>query len=455
MPQAKSRGMPDKQQETAPELVCFTVIVDDLVFPDGGTAMAQLGGGGPQTLFGYQLAAHALRGGVMACTGLAAGVGPDLPPSCVEWLHSIGVDTRGLVPHVRPTPRAWQVFEEDGRRTQVWRGAGDPCDELYSMLRPRIDNLPPHFLRAPTYHIGIHPLHPPLKLLRALREAAHAHGGLLSSEPYTAAERPASWEEVQALLRVVDVFSPNESEAASMVGPGSPLQMAHRLLEAAGPEGARVVVVRCGPAGVVAAWRGEDGTLSKGWQVPAVPDTKVADVCGAGNSFCGGFLASLAASRTADRSSSLSNASGATVAGHAYSPEALRDACVWGCVSASFMVEERGVPHTPLQALWPRAQQRAGSLRGKALRVSASASLSRTGCMQAHPGRALPAVAAGIAQRRAGGMAPRIKSSCTPVAARRLPGQLHPAALCRAGARVAVSARPGQARAGGHRVSLR
>lgn len=28
------------------ELVCFTVIVDDIVFPDGGTRMALLGGGG-------------------------------------------------------------------------------------------------------------------------------------------------------------------------------------------------------------------------------------------------------------------------------------------------------------------------------------------------------------------------------------------------------------------------
>lgn len=56
----------------------------------------------------------------MARLGLAAGVGPDLPDSCSAWLQGIGVDTSGLVMHARPTPRAWQVFEEDGRRTQVW-----------------------------------------------------------------------------------------------------------------------------------------------------------------------------------------------------------------------------------------------------------------------------------------------------------------------------------------------
>lgn len=34
------------------------------------------------------------------------------------------------------------------------------------MLRPRIDTLPPRFRAAVNYHIGVHPLHPPLKLLR-------------------------------------------------------------------------------------------------------------------------------------------------------------------------------------------------------------------------------------------------------------------------------------------------
>lgn len=39
------------------------------------------------------------------------------------WLQSIGADASGLVIQAasgqRPTPRAWQLFEEDGRRTQV------------------------------------------------------------------------------------------------------------------------------------------------------------------------------------------------------------------------------------------------------------------------------------------------------------------------------------------------
>ena len=93
--------------------VCFTVIIDDIVFPDGRTLMGALGGGGAhlhvqhlvrvdafktpshqvqncvpvefprcapsgaQSLFGYQLY-HEQR----ARVGLAAGIGIDFPPAC-------------------------------------------------------------------------------------------------------------------------------------------------------------------------------------------------------------------------------------------------------------------------------------------------------------------------------------------------------------------------------------
>jgi hypothetical protein len=40
---------------TALDAVCFTLIVDDIVFPDGATAMGVLGGGGPLTCFGLRL----------------------------------------------------------------------------------------------------------------------------------------------------------------------------------------------------------------------------------------------------------------------------------------------------------------------------------------------------------------------------------------------------------------
>ena len=97
------------------DVVAFTLIVDDLVYWDGSTLMGQLGGGGAQTLFGFQ-ALHS--GGARA--GLAAGVGQDVPESCLAWLEMNNIDISGLIVHPgAPTPRAWQNLEEDGRRHEV------------------------------------------------------------------------------------------------------------------------------------------------------------------------------------------------------------------------------------------------------------------------------------------------------------------------------------------------
>ena len=62
------------------ECVFFTLIIDDIVFPDGTTCMAQLGGGGSQSAFGFQLASMAQ--GIVSKVGLAAGCGGDLPDAC-------------------------------------------------------------------------------------------------------------------------------------------------------------------------------------------------------------------------------------------------------------------------------------------------------------------------------------------------------------------------------------
>lgn len=119
---------------------------------------------GPQTLWGFQLAS-----GQASNVGLAAGVGVDLPPQCRAWLEGIGVDTSGLVQvGGRPTPRAWQVFEFDGKRTQIWRVPEDAT--LYNMLRLEWEQMPAAFQSAANFHIGVHPLHPPLQLMDHLRK---------------------------------------------------------------------------------------------------------------------------------------------------------------------------------------------------------------------------------------------------------------------------------------------
>ncbi|KAH8937314.1 hypothetical protein BDL97_16G022000 [Sphagnum fallax] len=171
------------------EMVTFTIIVDDIVYPDGHSAMACLGGGGPQTAFGAKLWFSDNER-----VGLAAGIGADFPESCRTWLEETGIDTHGLLQWPLSTLRAWQILEEDGRRTQVWRMAVG--DEVWGMLRPEMSALP---------------------------------------LPY------------QDLVSSGHIFSPNEKEAVSLVGPGPPLELIERLSEL----GAEVVVLRRGPLGCI------------------------------------------------------------------------------------------------------------------------------------------------------------------------------------------------------------
>ena len=278
-----ARGPSPRAAASSPDACVFTVIVDDLVFPDGATKMGVLGGGGPQTAFG--LRAHPSD----LAVGLAAGVGPDLPAECLSWLRRNEVDDAGLalvvdrgeasedapapasapaweggargrlrlgpfpvsiLPRrartVPPHPPAWQITEPDGRRTQVWRTP--PCPDLYAMLRPPASALPPAYLAARAFHVGVHPERPDLDLLAALRAANPE--ATISVEPlHCRPERPPRPRRRRArVCRACDVFSPNESEAVSIVGPGDPRTLCERLAGL----GARVVCLRRGENGSAA-----------------------------------------------------------------------------------------------------------------------------------------------------------------------------------------------------------
>ena len=94
------------------DYVVFNVIIDDIVFPDGRTKMGVLGCGGPQAAFGMRLWSDSVA--------LVAAVGSDLPDNVRADLEALKISLDGLYDLGLPTPRAWQVMEEDGRRTEIW-----------------------------------------------------------------------------------------------------------------------------------------------------------------------------------------------------------------------------------------------------------------------------------------------------------------------------------------------
>ena len=246
-------------------LVTFSVIIDDVVLPDGSTRMGLLGGGGPQTAFG---ARHA---GLAA--GIAAGVGRGLERAFFE-LHEI--DTTGLREHPElPTLRAWQLFEADGTRTQVWRS---PRSAIRTQLARSIELLPPAYRSASAFHLGVHPEAVDVEFLAALR--ALPQRPLVSVECFRPADGPIDL----GFIAGCDVLFANETEAISLGAPDDPAAAA-RWLSA---QGASVGVIGCGRRGSVAC----DGESVV--SAPAQGATGDVAALGAGNVYCGAFSATLA-----------------------------------------------------------------------------------------------------------------------------------------------------------------
>jgi len=280
------------------DFVTFGIILDDIVCPDGTTHMGVLGGGGPQTAWGM---AAALGSG--AAVGLVAGVGRDLDERLLTPLLAAGIDLGGVRITDQPTPRAWQVTEADGRRTQVWRV---PVESLGVQLARRWDVLPDSYRAARHFHWGIHPDDPAAPAFAA---ELTGKGRRVSLEPFRPPQYPLDDQALRALLTACTVFSPNWDEATRLTGLSDYGAVLRRFQQAGG----RILALRRGVDGAD-VW---DLPAGRGVRVPAV-QTSVVDAVGAGNAFCGALLARL--------------------------DGGLDEAACHAAVAASYLVEQVGLP---------------------------------------------------------------------------------------------------------------
>lgn len=243
----------------------LSIIIDDIVFPDGRTAMGVLGGGGMYSVAGMRIWSDDV--------GLLANVAADFDEAIIARL---ALRPGGLRRGPRPTPRAWQLFEEDGHRTQIPRVREDDWaeqlrwpDDLAEQLRVQ----------------GVRAIHLPSRGLPGNREMVAqlaGEGVRISLEPII--EDGLDHEQragVLACLPHVEIFSPGLGELQALMG-DTP---AERALPALAERGPSLVALRMGAAGSLVYERASERFL----RVPAAPAT-VVDVTGAGNAYAGGML---------------------------------------------------------------------------------------------------------------------------------------------------------------------
>ena len=238
------------------------IFIDDIVLPDGTTYMGRLGGG----------VVHAMMGAALwgERPGIIALAGQDLPADIDDFL-SQHLDTSGLHRLAIPQIRAWQIFEHDGTRRELYRVA--ETQPFIDGAQPR--HLPADYANTRSYYL--------LQGFAGLRRWRSAVQGLILWEPLQQIMTPGNLEAFRTVLPLADIVSPNLQEVQQLYGHHPAEQLAAALLR----DGANRVILRMGAAGSLVARPGTS------WSIPAAPVTSIIDQTGAGNTYNGAFLAGI------------------------------------------------------------------------------------------------------------------------------------------------------------------
>ena len=298
---------------TAPKFIAVgSIIIDDIVYPDGRTSMGVLGGGGTHAAYGM-----ALAGERPALVGL---VGEDLPADIRARLEK-DFDTSGLAWTRHPQVRGWQIFEWNGVRNEIFRV--DVVEPF--MYGPGADSPQVPFTRAAG-----------MTLLRGADHVAawrrRFPDAILLWEPVRIFMLSADHAAFLRGIAHADIISPNLHEAQTMYGVEDEAEIMRRMLA----DGCKMVALRMGELGSLVARQGDD----RAYAIPAVEVGDVVDQTGAGNAYCGGF-----------------------VVGWRREPDLATAGC-YGAAAASFTLEYVGCADIPaeLDIEWRRrlAEARAG-----------------------------------------------------------------------------------------------
>ena len=178
-----------------PELVLLgNLLVDDIVFPDGSTRMAQPGGA-----ILHSSVAAALWGTRVGCVSL---LGDDYPVEALERLERHGVALDGVRRLGRDGVRTWLLYE--GRVRRVVHRLACPTHEEVS---PEADDVPEAWRGARAFHLA--PM--PIALQERVVKSLGAGGAFVSVDPHELVTE-ATLEHWRAVLAHVDAFFPSEDE---------------------------------------------------------------------------------------------------------------------------------------------------------------------------------------------------------------------------------------------------
>lgn len=287
--------------------------------------------------------------------GLIGRVGENYPQEWLNHFSDLGFDRRGI--HIIPQEIDMRFFaaypdhESRAYKNPVAHfsrlglafpknllGYSEPGNQLDSRTQPgeltiRLNDFPMDYLDATAAHIApldylSHSLLPSL-----LRQG---HITTLTLDPSTGYMNPTYWDDIPAILRGISVFHCSEEKLTNLFqGRSSDLW---EMAEALSGYGCELIVIKRGARGQCLY----DHARRTRWRIPAYP-ARVVDPTGAGDVFCGGFLAAFR---------------------QTYDP---LEAVLRGNITASMAIEGCG-PFYGLKALPQLAMMRLESLRDRVVK---------------------------------------------------------------------------------------
>jgi len=283
--------------------------------------------------------------------GLLARVGEDYPS---DWLHGFekrGWDTRGI--HIMAEALDLRFFRAalENQAVQLnnpvahfarlgmpfpksllgYQPPAESDDDRQSShpASPRPNDIPPDYLNAHAVHLCPMDYVTVSRLTSAFRQVSVT---TLTLDPSAAYMASKTIDDVSILLQGLTAFLPSEEEIRALFwGRTDDLW---QMAEALGKFGCEFIIIKRGAHGQMLY----DSVSKKRWEIPAYP-AHLMDVTGAGDSFCGGFLA-----------------------GYQKTYDPLRGV-LYGSISASLTIEGSGAFHA-LDTLPGLAQARLDSLAG-------------------------------------------------------------------------------------------
>jgi sugar/nucleoside kinase (ribokinase family) len=251
----------------AARLVCFgNLTVDDLYLPDGSSRPDCVGGDALYAALAARLWEERVA--------MLAPVGSDLPEAVAVAIERAGFDVSALPQRNARTIRNQVHYAADGSRRWVFEFSPENFHEL--SVAP--SDIPEGALRAEAILISAMSLEAQEACVEFLRSRSDALVVLDLQEEYI----PGNEERILDLVASVDMFLPSEEEARRLAGREDWDDVA-RSFASLGP---RVVGIKLAEKGSLLYERATDSLT----RVPA-RQAEVVDSTGAGDAFCGGFVA--------------------------------------------------------------------------------------------------------------------------------------------------------------------